>query len=93
MLVVHRVVVQPALRQGGDLHWRGDAGARRAPLVTLTEKLASRDYTYLLLLCALLGHLEWFLYGAAAGAWLFTAGLLGYRAYAGPSCRRPVASA
>ena len=58
------------LERGGDLHWAGDAGSLRGrPGTALAEKLASRDYTYLLLMMAAINHLEWFLYAAAAGAW------------------------
>jgi phosphatidylglycerophosphate synthase len=79
MTVVHALFVGPALRRGGDLHWTGDASSLRGrPGAAVVERLASRDYTYLLLILALLGHLEWFLYTAAAGAWLFTAGVVGY---------------
>jgi hypothetical protein len=47
----------------------------------VVEKLASRDYTYLLLVLALLGRLEWFLYAAAVGAWVFVGAVLAYWAY------------
>ena len=47
----------------------------------MLEKLASRDYTYLLLILALLGRLEWFLYAAAVGAWVFVGIVLAYWAY------------
>jgi phosphatidylglycerophosphate synthase len=79
MAVVHVLFIRPALRRGGDLHWAGDAASLRGkPGAALVEKLASRDYTYLLLLLAIVGHLEWFLYAAAGGAWLFTGGLITY---------------
>ncbi|MBI2467653.1 MAG: CDP-alcohol phosphatidyltransferase family protein, partial [Candidatus Rokubacteria bacterium] len=82
MATMHALFVRPALRRGGDLHWSGDAESLRgAPAAVVIEKVASRDYTYLLLLLALLGHLEWFLYAAAAGSWAFVAGLLAYRGY------------
>ena len=51
---------------------------RGKPGASVLEKLASRDYTYLLLVLALAGHLEWFLYAAAGGAWLFTLGVVAY---------------
>jgi phosphatidylglycerophosphate synthase len=79
MIVVHVLFIRPALERGGDLHWAGDAGSLRGrPGTALVEKLASRDYTYLLLALAALGHLEWFLYAAGAGAWLFAAALIVY---------------
>lgn len=82
MAVMHVLFVRPALRRGGDLHWAGDAESLRGTRVAaVVEKLASRDYTYLLLILALVGHLEWFLYAAAAGSWVFVAGLLGYWGY------------
>mgnify|MGYP003694642689 CR=1 FL=1 len=44
-----------------DLHWAGDAESLRGRRgASIAEKLASRDYTYLLLVLAVLGHLEWF---------------------------------
>ncbi|HSE95893.1 MAG TPA: CDP-alcohol phosphatidyltransferase family protein, partial [Methylomirabilota bacterium] len=79
MALMHAAFVGPALARGGGLHRAGAAEGRRGPLVTMAEKVASRDYVYLLLVCAVAGHLEWFLYAAAAGAWAFVAGLLGYR--------------
>lgn len=93
MATVHALFIRPALTRGGDLHWAGDAATLRGtPLATVVEKLASRDYTYLLLLLALLGRLEWFVYAAAAGSWAFVAGLVGYRAYLRRESRRPVIS-
>jgi phosphatidylglycerophosphate synthase len=79
MITVHVLFIRPALERGGDLHWAGDAGSLRGrPGTVLVEKLASRDYTYLLLALAAIGHLEWFLYAAAAGAWVFTTALIAY---------------
>jgi phosphatidylglycerophosphate synthase len=79
MATVHVLFIQPVLRQSGDLHWAGDAGSLRGkPGAAVLEKIASRDYTYLLFLLAIAGHLEWFLYAAAGGAWLFTASLVVY---------------
>ena len=80
MAAVHVLFIRPALQQGGDLHWAGDSRSLRGrPGATVLEKVASRDYTYLLLTLAMVGHLDWFLYAAAAGAWLFNAALIGYR--------------
>ena len=64
------VVSSPALQKGGDLHWHPEDGValRGTRLGAVAEKVASRDYTYLLLVLALVGHLEWFLYAAAAGS-------------------------
>ena len=85
MTTVHIVFIRPALERGGDLHWAGDAWSLRGrPGALMAEKLASRDYTYLLLVLALIGHLEWFLYAAAGGAWVFAAALIGYRLLAMP---------
>jgi phosphatidylglycerophosphate synthase len=79
MAVVHVVFIRPVLRRGGDIHWAGDAWSLRGkPGAAVLEKLASRDYTYLLLVLALVGHLEWFLYAAAGGAWLFALGVVLY---------------
>jgi phosphatidylglycerophosphate synthase len=74
MAAMHLLVVRPTLATSGDLHGsQRPAGADEPPPSPL-ERLAGRDYTYVLLILALLGHLEWFLYGAAAGAWAFVAG-------------------
>lgn len=93
MVTMHRLFVQPALSQGGDLHWAGDAeGWQGTPVAAVVEKLASRDYTYVLLVLALAGHLEWFLYAAAVGAWAFVLGLVGYSSYMRWASPRPVES-
>lgn len=79
MAVMHALFIRPALARGGDIHWAGDGDTLRGtPVATVVEKLASRDYTYLLLVFALVGHLEWFVYAAAAGSWAFVVGLVGY---------------
>jgi phosphatidylglycerophosphate synthase len=92
MTVVHQLFIRPALLRGGDLHWAGDARSLRGkPGASVVERLASRDYTYLLLVLAAVGHLEWFLYAAAVGAWLFTAGVLAYGAVSLFRFRREVA--
>jgi phosphatidylglycerophosphate synthase len=92
MVVVHALFIGPALRHG-DLHWNGDASSLRGlPGASVVEKLASRDYTYLLLVLAVVGHLEWFLYTAAAGAWVFTAVVVGYAVLAWPRRRREAAA-
>ncbi len=93
MAAVHVLFIRPALRQGGDLHWAGDAWSLRGRQgAMVAEKLASRDYTYLLLVLAAIGHLEWFLYAAAGGAWVFTLALIAYRFWALPRCRREAVS-
>ena len=58
----------------------------------MAEKLASRDYTYLLLVLAAVGHLEWFVYAAALGSWLFVATLVGAAALSAPARRRALPS-
>ena len=79
MLGIHVLFVRPALAHSGDLHWQGNEWSLRGtPVGSVIEKVASRDYTYLLLVLALVGHLEWFLYAAAAGSWLFAGGLVVY---------------
>jgi phosphatidylglycerophosphate synthase len=88
MIAVHVLFIHPALRHGGDLHWDGGPESLRGrPGASIVEKVASRDYTYLLLALALVGHLEWFLYAAAAGAWLFTLGVVAYGFVAAPRSR------
>lgn len=92
MVTVHALFVRPALAHG-DLHWAGAARSLSGmPAAAIAEKLASRDYTYLLLGLGIVGHLEWFLYAAAAGSWLFVAALVGFRAHARRAARQPVAS-
>ena len=86
MTAVHVLFIRPALRRGGDLHWAGDAESLRGKQgAAIAEKLASRDYTYLLLVLAAVGRLEWFLYAAAGGAWVFTLALIAYRFRAVPN--------
>jgi hypothetical protein len=93
MAAVHVLFIHPVLRRGGDLHWPGnDESLRGKPGASVVEKLASRDYTYLLLVLAVLGHLEWFLYAAAGGAWVFTAAVVTYRVRAVPRSRSGVVS-
>ncbi|MBI3454298.1 MAG: CDP-alcohol phosphatidyltransferase family protein [Candidatus Rokubacteria bacterium] len=93
MVTMHALFVRPALTHGGDLHWEGDGESLSGtPVATVVEKLASRDYTYVLLVFALLGRLEWFLYAAAGGAWAFVAGVLGYWGYQRLPPRRPAVS-
>jgi hypothetical protein len=58
----------------------------------VVERLASRDYTYLLLVLAVIGHLEWFLYAAAGGAWVFTTALIAYRFLTPPRRHREAVS-
>jgi phosphatidylglycerophosphate synthase len=69
MVAVHRRFIGPALAGAGDLHHPVRPGD--TPLDGLLEKVASRDYTYLLLLLALVDRLEWFVYAVAVGAWAF----------------------
>jgi phosphatidylglycerophosphate synthase len=92
MAVMHVLFIRPALARGGDLHWAGDAGSLRGRVATLAERLASRDYTYVLLLLALAGRLDWFVYAGAAGAWAFVLGLTGYWACRRARWARPAAS-
>ena len=92
MAAVHLLLIRPVLERGGDLHWAGDDWSLRGkPGATVVEKLASRDYTYLLLALAVVGHLEWFLYAAAVGAWVFAGIVVAYGVLAVPG-RRPEAA-
>ncbi|MBI5629929.1 MAG: CDP-alcohol phosphatidyltransferase family protein [Elusimicrobia bacterium] len=50
---------------------------RRRPLPEAIERLASRDYVYVVLLLAVMGRLEWFLWTAGAGSHLFWLALWG----------------
>jgi phosphatidylglycerophosphate synthase len=47
----------------------------RGPFALLVERVASRDYVYLILACALVGRLDWFVHAAAVGSHLFWASL------------------
>lgn len=46
---------------------------RRGPLALTVERIASRDYVYLILLLTALGRLDWFVWAAAIGSHLFNA--------------------
>ncbi|MEQ1920107.1 MAG: CDP-alcohol phosphatidyltransferase family protein [Elusimicrobiota bacterium] len=46
---------------------------RRGPLALTVERIASRDYVYLILVLTALGHLDWFVWAAAIGSHLFNA--------------------
>jgi len=48
-----------------------DPPERRVGLIRVYERIASRDYVYIVLVLTALGRLEWFLWGAALGANLF----------------------
>ncbi len=52
---------------------------KRGAFSLLIERVASRDYVYLILILAALGRLEWFLWTAAFGSHLFYLGLWGLR--------------
>jgi phosphatidylglycerophosphate synthase len=81
IVVMHRFVNGPVLARSDDLHDAGAAaGLRGEGLMAHVEKLAGRDYVYLLLLFAVVGHLDWFVSAAALGAWAFVFGLLAYQA-------------
>jgi hypothetical protein len=85
---MHALLNRPALRSSDDLHGpREGGGLASTPVATVVEKIAGRDYTYLLLVAALAGRLEWFLYAAAVGAWAFVGSFLTYF-----WCRREVRS-
>jgi phosphatidylglycerophosphate synthase len=94
MLAMHLLFIRPALRGGGDLHWSGGEGAslRGSPVGAVAEKIASRDYTYVLLVLALAGRLEWFFYATAAGSWAFVTAILVYRLFAVSTRRREAAA-
>jgi phosphatidylglycerophosphate synthase len=79
MGVMHAFVNGPVLARSDDLHDASDAaGPRGAAITTVVEKLAGRDYLYLLLVLAGIGRLDWFVYVAAIGSWIFVAALLVY---------------
>jgi phosphatidylglycerophosphate synthase len=46
---------------------------RRGPLALTVERIASRDYVYLILALTALGRLEWFVWAAAVGSHVFNA--------------------
>jgi phosphatidylglycerophosphate synthase len=49
--------------------------SERGPFGLLIERVASRDYVYLILALALVGRLDWFVHAAAVGSHLFWLGL------------------
>ena len=49
--------------------------SERGPHGLLVERVASRDYVYLILALALVGRLDWFVYAAAVGSHAFWAAL------------------
>lgn len=48
---------------------------KRGPLALVVERIASRDYIYLILACTALGRLDWFVWAAAVGSHAFWAWL------------------
>lgn len=44
---------------------------RRGPLALTVERIASRDYIYLILPLTAIGHLDWFVWAAAVGSHVF----------------------
>lgn len=54
---------------------RTRAGRTRQALLRGFEALMNRDFAYLLLVLAAIGHLAWFLWGSAFGAYAYAAGL------------------
>lgn len=67
-------------------------GRRPEGLLRTFQRLASRDFVYMILLLAAVGRLEWFLYAAAVGAHLFWIGLsllVAVRGATGRSRKRP----
>jgi len=44
---------------------------KRGPLALVVERIASRDYVYLILACTALGRLDWFVWAAAVGSHVF----------------------
>ncbi len=82
IVVMHRLVNGPVLARSDDLHDAGaTAGLRGAAIMAHVEKLAGRDYVYLLLLFAVVGRLDWFVSAAAVGSWAFVIGLIAYEAH------------
>jgi len=46
---------------------------KRGPLALTVERIASRDYVYLILVLTAIGRLDWFVWAAAVGSHLFNA--------------------
>src|SRR5262249_60757073 len=72
-----------ALAAGGSLSglcawyfFLRDPGHQPAGFERTLQRLASRDFLYLVIPLAAIGHLEWFFYGAAVGSNLFWVSLL-----------------
>ncbi|OFV88525.1 MAG: hypothetical protein A3J75_04250 [Acidobacteria bacterium RBG_16_68_9] len=55
---------------------RSTTGKIRQWLLRGFEALMNRDFAYLLVVLALIGRLDWFLWGAAFGTYAFTLGLV-----------------
>jgi phosphatidylglycerophosphate synthase len=53
----------------------------RGPLLEIIERLASRDYVYLILALSLMAHLDWFLWAAGLGSHIFNLSLWGLARY------------
>jgi phosphatidylglycerophosphate synthase len=49
---------------------------KRAPIAEFYERLAGRDFAYILLVLAVVNKLHWFLWATAIGTYLFAGGLL-----------------
>jgi phosphatidylglycerophosphate synthase len=82
IVVMHRLVNGPVLARSDDLHDAdATAGLRGEAIMAHVEKLAGRDYVYLLLLFAVVGRLDWFVSAAAVGSWVFVIGLIAYQAH------------
>ena len=62
-----------ATSRGTPVSWRGKL---RQSLLRAFEAMMNRDFAYLLLLFALIGHLEWFFWAAAFGSYGFAVLLL-----------------
>jgi phosphatidylglycerophosphate synthase len=55
--------------------------SRRGPSAAVFERIASRDFIYLVLLLTIFRRLEWFLWAAASGSHLFWLALVGLEAF------------
>jgi phosphatidylglycerophosphate synthase len=81
-VAMHRLVNGPVLARSDDLHDAdATAGLRGGAIKAHVEKLAGRDYVYLLLLFAVVGRLDWFVSAAAVGSWAFVIGLVAHQAH------------
>jgi glycerol-3-phosphate acyltransferase PlsY len=64
-------------RGGGPLFTSVSSSPEKSRTAQIMDFLSRRDFIYLVVLLAILGHLDWFLYAGAVGTPVFAGVLLG----------------